>query len=199
MKKLVFASLLVLALVGAAFAFGGHGRGYGMGYGMGPGMGYGYGMGPGMGGPGMGYGYGMGPNMGYGYDYNMGPGMGYGYGMGPGMGYGFKQKFGQGKFWFGAFGNLTPEQQKEFWELRDAHWAKIYPLKQKAWSLRAELNAELNRSNPDSKRVEDLNNQLAKVQNEILKETLDFRKKLRESFGDTFPNGFYNGYPAIGY
>ncbi|HCO12026.1 MAG TPA: hypothetical protein DIT19_02215, partial [Desulfonauticus sp.] len=113
--------------------------------------------------------------------------------------YGFKQKFGQGKFWFGAFGNLTPEQQKEFWELRDAHWAKIYPLKQKAWSLRAELNAELNRSNPDSKRVEDLNNQLARVQNEILKESLDFRKKLRESFGDTFPNGFYNGYPAIGY
>ena len=168
-KKSIFLGA-VLLIATAAIAFAHGSGGYG-GYGMGPGM--------------MGYG-------GYG-GYGMGPGMmGYGgYGghmMGPGS-------------WSdrGYNANLSDEQRDKLDAAREAFFNDTRQLRDQIQEKRYSLNNELNKENPDTSKVTELQKELSKLDSEFDQKSIAYQLEVRKILPENdlragFGAGFRNGY-----
>ena len=171
-RTVVIAAVVLLAGATFAFAHGGWGDdGYGYGGRMG---GYGgYMMGPGYGGHMMGPGYG---------GYMMGPGY-RGYRMGPGWGRGY----GRG------YGNLSDEQQAKIDAAQNKFLDETRTLRRDLDQKGDELRREMDRENPDAKKVAEIQKQISKLQAEFDQKAVQHRLEMRKLLPEDFQGRGYYG------
>jgi Spy/CpxP family protein refolding chaperone len=168
-KKSIVLGAVILIATGA-IAFAHMGDGYG-GYGMGPGM-MGYG----------GYGgYGMGPGM-MGYGGYGGPMMGYG--PGPDRGYN---------------ANLSDEQRAKLDAAREAFFNDTRQLRDQIQEKRYSLNTELNKENPDTAKIAQVQKELSELDSEFDQKSIAYQLEMRKLLPENdlragFGSGFGNGY-----
>lgn len=119
---------------------------------------------------------------------HMGRGMmGQGYGMGPGMTY-------------GGWNRMTPEQQKEWEQMRIEFWKDTLQLRQKLITKQMELYTLWEEDNPDPDKVKDLSYEISDLQSQLLKKRNEFLIQCRRKFGDqgwSCPGGGYGMGPGM--
>jgi len=120
------------------------------------------------------------------YAQNMGAGMmgsrttGPGYGMGPGM-------------MGGQYHTMTPEQQKEYEQMRAKFYKDTLQLRQKLSSTQMELHTLWQEENPDQGKLKNLSNEVADLESQLLKKRNEFLIQSRTKFGDqtwSCPGGY---------
>ncbi len=117
------------------------------------------------------YGYGgrmMGP--GYGGNHMMGPGYGGRHMMGPGWGRGY--------------GNLSDETRAKIDAARDKFFDETRTLRRDLDDKAYELNREMDKENPDTQKVADLQKQLSKLQSDYDQKSVQFRLQMRKLLPD---------------
>jgi zinc resistance-associated protein len=144
----------------------------------------------------------------YGYGgYGMGPGMmGYGgysgYGMGPGMmgygGYGGHMGYGPGPD-RGYNTNLSDAQRAKLDAAREAFFNDTRQLRDQIQEKRYSLNSELNKDNPDSAKVAQLQKELSQLDSEFDQKRIAYQLEVRKLLPENnvrsgFGPGYGNGY-----
>lgn len=130
------------------------------------------------------YGYGghmMGP--GYGGNYMMGPGYGGRHMMGPGWGRGD----------YRGNDDISNETRAKIDTARDKFYDETRTLRRDIDDKAYALNKEMDKDNPDSAKVSELQKQLSKLQSEYDQKSVQFRLEMRKLLPDD-----YDG-PARGY
>ncbi|MEJ2639079.1 MAG: periplasmic heavy metal sensor [Desulfosarcinaceae bacterium] len=163
------AAVLTLGIAALAYAHGGYGGGYMMGSGYGGHM-----MGPGYGGHMMGRGYG-GPMMGYGPGYDSH--MGYGYHM---RGYDNRS-------------NLSDDDAAKLNQARDKFYSSTLGLRRQIDEKQYAIQEELNKDNPDTGKIMDLQKALSGLQAEFDQKALAYRMEMRKLVPQETDRGLYGG------
>jgi len=152
-------------------------------------------------GPGMGYGRGgYGPGM-MGYGPEM---MGPGYGMGPGM-MGYGPGAGRGFRGYGYPGDLKDEDLKKLDEQRSAFFEATKNLHNDLYQKRLELQSELAKQSPDSKKAGTLQKEISELKAQLDQKRIDHMleiKKINPNVGRGFagrgPGGYGAGFRGAG-
>jgi zinc resistance-associated protein len=97
-------------------------------------------------------------------------------GMGQG-GWGHMGGQGSGQ----SYGNLTPDQQNQINQLRDAFFKETEDLRQTLDTKGLELRNELAKENPDETKVSKLQADISKAQSDLDQKSLNFELKARKA------------------
>jgi Spy/CpxP family protein refolding chaperone len=133
------------------------------------------------------YGYG-GRMMGPGYGgHMMGPGYGDNYMMGPGWGRGYHR----------GYGNLSDETRAKIDAARDKFYDETRSLRRDIDDKAYELNKEMDKDNPDTGKVAELQKQLSKLRGEFDQKRVQHRLEMRKLLPEEF-QGSERGYYGRG-
>jgi zinc resistance-associated protein len=133
----------------------------------------------------------------HGGDYGYG-----GYGMGPGMmgygGYGGHMGYGPGPD-RGYNANLSDAQRAKLDAAREAFFNDTRQLRDQIQEKRYSLNSELNKDNPDSAKVAQLQKELSQLDSEFDQKRIAYQLEVRKLLPENdvrsgFGPGFGNGY-----
>lgn len=124
----------------------------------------------------------MGP--GSGGNYMMGPGYGGHHMMGPGWGRGERR----------GYGNLSDETRSKIDAARDKFYEETRTLRRDIDDKAYELNKEMDKDNPDTAKVGELQKQLSKLQTQFDQKSVQYRLEMRKLLPDDYqrpPRGYY--------
>ncbi|WP_291321459.1 periplasmic heavy metal sensor [Desulfonatronospira sp.] len=82
-----------------------------------------------------------------------------------------------------AWSQLDEKQQQELLDRRSAYQEQVYPKKQMKRARNAELNAVLASETPDQNRIQELREELVRLNQELFEIRLDHRIEHRQEFG----------------
>jgi len=122
--------------------------------------------------------YGNGRHMGGNYGGMMGPGY-RGYMMGPGYG-GHMMGPGWGRGYGPGYGNLTDEQAAKIDAARDKFYDETRSLRRDIDDKAYELGKEMDKENPDTNKVGELQKQLSKLRAEFDQKAVQHRLEMRK-------------------
>jgi Spy/CpxP family protein refolding chaperone len=115
--------------------------------------------------------------------------MGQGYGQGPGANY-------------GGWNQMSPDQQREWAQMRTKFWKDTLSLRQKLANKQMELHVLWGEDNPDPDKAKDLSDEISDLQAQLFKKRNEFLIQCRDKFGDrgwSCPGGGYGMGPNMMY
>jgi Spy/CpxP family protein refolding chaperone len=125
--------------------------------------------------------------------------MGHGYGSGM-MGYGTKGgMMGYDHHMRGFYGNLSEEDAAKLDEAREKFFEETRSLKEQIDEKRFTLHQELNKKDPDTEKLTELQKALSKLESEFDEKALQHRLEIRKLFPDKPMGRGYKGGMGRGY
>lgn len=104
---------------------------------------------------------------------------------------------GPGHFWQGGaqYGDLTEDQRNELDKLEQKFYDDTAKLRSETWTKSEEFDAELNRSDLDTKKVKALQKEISDLKAKMAEQMVDFELKARKIAPSTgYARGYGRGY-----
>jgi len=89
-----------------------------------------------------------------------------------------------------SYSDLTGEKQQKVDELMSRFYQETSDLRSRLWTKQSELNLLLNQENPDNDRIRALEDEISKLQTQLLKKRVNLQRQLRKIAPELSQRGF---------